>query len=85
MRLSEERIEIIALAIADRLAEQRGERLSEAERDTGEQAPFAYLGTGMPGEAHGEAQPIDPMDATGDGAALDEFIEVDANEADATP
>ena len=76
---------LTSLSLSYLLTEQAGERLFDGEIETSEQAPFEDLGTVMPEEANAEASQIDPMDATGDGAALDEFIEVDANEADATP
>ena len=76
---------LTSLSLSYLLTEQAGERLFEGEIETSEQAPFEDLGTVMPEEANAEASQIDPLDATGDGAALDEFIEEDANEADATP
>ena len=76
---------LTSLSLSYLLTEQAGERLFDDEIETSEQAPFEDLGTVMPEEANAEASQIDPLDATGDGAALDEFIEEDANEADATP
>ena len=76
---------LTSLSLSYLLTEQAGERLFDDEIETSEQAPFEDLGTVMPEEANEEASQIDPMDATGDGAAPDEFIEEDANEADATP
>ena len=76
---------LTSLSLSYLLTEQAGERLFEGEIETSEQAPFEDLGTVMPEEANAEASQIDPLDATGDGAALDDFIEEDANEADATP
>jgi preprotein translocase subunit SecG len=76
---------LTSLSLSYLLTEQAGERLFDEEIETSEQAPFEDLGAVMPEEANAAAQQADPMDATGDGAALDEFIEVDANEADATP
>jgi preprotein translocase subunit SecG len=76
---------LTSLSLSYLLTEQAGERLFDGEIETSEQAPFEDLGTVMPEEANAGAPQADPMDATGDGAALDEFIEEDANEADATP
>jgi preprotein translocase subunit SecG len=76
---------LTSLSLSYLLTEQAGERLFDGEIETSEQAPFEDLGTVMPEEANAEAPPTDPMEATGDDAALDEFIEEDANKADATP
>ena len=76
---------LTSLSLSYLLTEQAGERLFDGEIETSEQTPFEDLGSVMPEEANAGAPQADPMDATGDSAALDEFIEEDANEADATP
>ena len=76
---------LTSLSLSYLLTEQAGERLFDEEIETSEQAPFEDLGSVMPEEANAEAPLIDPMDAAGDGANLGEFIEEDANEADAAP
>ncbi len=76
---------LTSLSLSYLLTERAGERLFDEGVETSEEAPFEDLGAVMPEEANAEAPQIDPMEATGDGAALGEFIEEDANKADGTP
>ncbi len=76
---------LTSLSLSYLLTEQAGERLFEDEVEAMQEDPFEQLGTVMPEEANAEAPQIDPMNATGADAALEEFIEEDLNEADSTP
>ncbi|MBW2541790.1 MAG: preprotein translocase subunit SecG [Deltaproteobacteria bacterium] len=76
---------LTSLSLSYLLTEQAGERLFDEEVETSEAAPFEDLGAVMPEEADAQAPQADPVDATGSGAALDEFIEEDANKPDSTP
>ena len=76
---------LTSLSLSYLLTEQAGERLFDGEIETSEQAPFEDLGTVMPEEANAEAPQADPMDATGDDAAIAEPAGEDESATDGNP
>ncbi|MCH8890377.1 MAG: preprotein translocase subunit SecG [Myxococcales bacterium] len=77
---------LTSLSLSYLYTEQAGERLLfEGEIEANQEEPFEQLGTVMPEETSAETPQTDPLDTTGDDAALAEPAGQDASATDGNP
>jgi preprotein translocase subunit SecG len=76
---------LTSLSLSYLLTEQAGEGLFEGEIEASQSEPFEQLGTVMPEESDGETPLTDPLDTTGDAAALADPEAEDAGATDDIP
>jgi preprotein translocase subunit SecG len=76
---------LTSLSLSYLYTERAGERLFDSGIEANQQAPFEDLGSVIPEETGAETPQLDPMDATGDGAAVAEPVGEDGKQADGAP
>ena len=76
---------LTSLSLSYLLTEQAGEGLFEGGIEASQADPFEQVDTVMPEDTNTESPQADPMDATGDDAALAEPAAEDTSAADGNP